>query len=194
MPSIGSLQFRTDDGLDSGIALRMVAPPEDITNEHYQTTQLLASPKDPYVVCRFAGATSQVNAWMQGTELLQQALDLHSMLGGSDLQVKDTVDEYICWWKEGNKRVASLTSTATFSARVGNVQLVVRDAQGNVVPPVQVVPQHHIGFRFFRLAQVSDDLYDAFRNMYLAFESLLSTRHPKGREQEIQCKRAAIPS
>ena len=94
--------------------------------------------------------------------------------------------EHICWWKEADTRVAALTSTATFSASVGNIQLVARDAQGNIIPPVQVAPQHHIGFRFFRLAQVSDDLYDAFRNMYLAFESLLSTQHPKGKEQEIQ--------
>jgi hypothetical protein len=40
------------------------------------------------------------------------------------------------------------------------------------------MPEHHIGFRFFRLAQVTDDLYDAYRNMYLAFEVLLSSRVP----------------
>lgn len=192
MPSIGSLQFDNDDGLDSGIALRLVAQPEDAITERYQTTQLLASPSTPYVICRFAGAASQAEAWTRGTELLQQALDLHSMLGGSDMQVKDTMDEHICWWKDGRKRIASLTGTATFSAKVGNVQLVTRDAQGNVIPPVQITPQHHIGFRFFRLAQVSDDLYDAFRNMYLAFESLLSTRHSKGREQEIQWLERAL--
>jgi len=114
------------------------------------------------------------------------------MLGKSDLQVKDTMDEHICWWKEGDKRVAAITSTATFSASVGNVQLVARDSQGNVIPPVRDTPQHHVGFRFFRLAQVSDDLYDAFRNMYLAFESLLSTQHPKGREHEIQWLERAL--
>lgn len=192
MPAIGSLHFRTDDALDSGVALRLVTQPEDVTDETYLGTQLLASPSTPFVVCRFAGVTSQADAWARGTELLQQALDLHSMLGKSDLQVKDTSDEHICWWKEGDQRIAALTSTATFSASVGNIQLVARDAQGNVIPPKQVAPQHHIGFRFFRLAQVSDDLYDAFRNMYLAFESLLSARHPKGKEQEIQWLERAL--
>lgn len=192
MPSIGSLQFRTDDGFDSGVALRLTAQPVDVTSENYLGTQLLASPSTPYVVCRFAGAMSQADAWARGTELLQQALDLHSMLGNSDLQVKDTLDEHICWWKEGDKRVATLTSTATFSASVGSVQLVARDAQGNVIPPAHVAPKHHIGFRFFRLSQVSEGLYDAFRNMYLAFESLLSTQHPKGKEQEIQWLERAL--
>jgi hypothetical protein len=197
MPSIGSLQFNTDDGLDSGVALRLVAHPEEVIDEHHLGGHLLASPSTPYAICRFAGATSQVEAWTQGTELLQQALDLHSMLGGSDLQVKDVRDEHICWWTEGDKRVASLTGTATFSARVGNVQLIARDAQGNVIPPAEVTPRHHIGFRFYRLAQVSDDLYDAFRNMYLAFESLLSTRHQRGKEHEVQwlerAMRSALP-
>ena len=88
MPSIGSLQFRTDDGLDSGVALRLLAEPAEVTDETYLGTQLLASPSTPYVVCRFSGATDQADAWARGTELLQQALDLHSMLGKADLQVK----------------------------------------------------------------------------------------------------------
>jgi hypothetical protein len=192
MPSIGSLQFPADDDLNSGIALRLMAQPEEEITEHYLKTQLLASPTTPFVICRFSGATNQVDAWAQGIDLLHRALDLHSMLGGSDLQVKYAMDEHICWWKEGDKRVALLTSTATFSAKVGQANLVVRDAQGNIIPPVQVTPHHHIGFRFFRLAQVSDDLYDAFRNMYLAFESLLSTQHPKGREHEVQWLERAL--
>lgn len=46
---------------------------------------------------------------------------------------------------------------------------------------------HHIGFRYYRLAQSTEDLYDGFRNMYLAFEVLLSSKYPKVRgEQEIE--------
>jgi hypothetical protein len=33
---------------------------------------------------------------------------------------------------------------------------------------------------------VSDDIFDAFRNMYLAFELLLSAKYPKGKEREIE--------
>lgn len=43
--------------------------------------------------------------------------------------------------------------------------------------------------RHFRLSQTTSDLFDAFRNLYLALESLLSTiapmrLHPDGRPAE----------
>jgi hypothetical protein len=36
----------------------------------------------------------------------------------------------------------------------------------------------HESLRYFRLAQVTDDLYESFRNGYLAFESIASIRFP----------------
>ena len=55
----------------------------------------------------------------------------------------------------------------------------VRDAAGNLVtqsapPPV---PWHE-SFRYFRISQTTGDLFDAYRNLYLAVESLLSTVAP----------------
>jgi hypothetical protein len=70
----------------------------------------------------------------------------------------------------------------------------VRDASGNIIPPNVTVPQHHLGFRFFRLAQVTDDLFDAYRNTYLAFELLLSSRFPKRREREIDWLKSSLTS
>lgn len=186
MPAIGSLRFALDDGFDSGVALRLANPPEDAIGERYADSQLVASPDTPFVLCLFNGATGQMEAIRRGTELLQKALDLHSMLGRGNLLIKDRNDEQFAWWSCAGRRHLSFTSTSTFSARAGNATVVVRDAEGNIVEQAVVVPRHHVGFRFFRLAQVSDDLYDAFRSMYLAFESLLSSAHPKGKEQEIQ--------
>ncbi|HEY4079666.1 MAG TPA: hypothetical protein VGM81_03145 [Burkholderiaceae bacterium] len=192
MPAIGSLRFQLDDGFDSGLALQLVAQPEEEMSEHYGSSHLMTSPSTPYVICRFNGAVDESDTVRMGTALLQEALDLHSMLGRADLSVKNTKDEYIAWWRNGTKNTLSFTSTTTFSARVGTPQLVVRDANGDIIPSPVVTPQHHLAFRFFRQAQVSDDLYDSFRSMYLAFESLLSSRHPKGNEQEIQWLHRAL--
>ncbi len=71
---------------------------------------------------------------------------------------------------------------------------VVRDSSGTIVEPPEAVPSHHIGFRYYRLAQTCDDLFDSFRNMYLAFELLLSSSYPKVKEQEIQWLRRALTS
>ena len=107
------------------------------------------------------------------------------MTGRADLATRDANDEYVAWWTDNGNSTITYASTVTFSFSVWPVELTVRDATGNIVPPNIVVPQHHLGFRFFRLAQVSDDLFDAYRNMYLAFEALLSSQYPKGRGLEI---------
>jgi hypothetical protein len=37
----------------------------------------------------------------------------------------------------------------------------------------------HESFRYFRLSQITDDLFDAYRNAYLALESVLSSIAPQ---------------
>jgi hypothetical protein len=111
------------------------------------------------------------------------------MTGRADLATKDAQEEYIAWWDESGKKTVAYATTVTFSFSVGSVELTAHDANGNIIPPNIIVPQHHLGFRFYRLAQVSDDLFDAFRNMYLAFEALLSSHYPKGVFLHIPSKR-----
>jgi hypothetical protein len=44
-------------------------------------------------------------------------------------------------------------------------------------PPQPSLPWRR-AFRYYRLAQTTDDLYDAYRNLYLAFESILGELEP----------------
>lgn len=53
------------------------------------------------------------------------------------------------------------------------------DAPGEEkVTPIEPEPTWHPSFRYFRLAQVSDEVFDAYRNLFLALESILSTAMP----------------
>lgn len=184
MPAIGSLAFSFDDGFDSGVALLLAKPPTEPVSGAYRACHLLAAPDSPHVVCRFAGAGSEVESLARGTVLAQEALDMLSVLGRGDLVTRDTQDEHIAWWSASGRYCVAMVSTATFSLSVGPLEITVTDTNRNVVPPVRITPTHHLAFRFYRLAQASDDLYDAYRNMYLAFESLLSSKYPKGKEFE----------
>lgn len=192
MPAIGSLEFSFADGFDSGLALLLTKPPAEPVCGAYAACHLLAAPNSPHVVCRFNGAENEAEAIAKGTVLAQEALDMLSVLGRGDLVTRDAQDEYIAWWCASGKYCAAMVATATFTLSVGPVEITVKDAQGNVVPQVRVKPTHHLAFRFYRLAQASDDLYDAYRNMYLAFESLLSSKYPKGRELEITWLRNSL--
>jgi len=184
MPAIGTLSFTNNDGLDSGIALLLTKPPEEEIDFKYGNSQLLASPNTPYVICRFFGASSFDDAYDKGGLLLQEGLDMLSITGHADLVTREVEEEYLVWWVASGTRSIALASTATFSVKIGSVSLTVRDKQGNIVPPTPIFPKHNKGFRFYRLSQISDDLYDAYRNMYLAFEYLLSSKYPKTQRYE----------
>ena len=46
-------------------------------------------------------------------------------------------------------------------------------------PHPSVTPEVHHAFRFVRMCGTSDDLFDSYRNLFLAFESLLSDIRPR---------------
>lgn len=192
MAAIGSITFDLGDGLDSGIALLLIKPPEQEIRVNYRDCFLLASPDTPHVVCRFNGARSHEDAYSQGSLLAQEALDVLSMTGLGDLVTREAENEYFVWWASSTKRLLAFVTTVTFSIKIDPVSITIKDVQGNVVPPTPIIPKHHIGFRFFRFSQASDDLYDAYRNMYLAFESLLSSRYPKAKGLEIDWLRQSL--
>jgi len=116
-----------------------------------------------------------------------QGLDLLCMKGTADLQIVRASEEHLTWWTAEEGVVLRATSIGTLTASVPPIKVVVTDPLGNVrpdPPPPQLL--WHESFGYFRAAQVTDDLFDAFRNLYLAVESILSTiapmRSPKENE------------
>jgi len=110
-----------------------------------------------------------------------QGLDLLCMKGIADLQIVRASEEHLTWWTAREGIVLRATSVGTLTASVPPVKVVVTDPLGNIKPdppPPQLL--WHESFTYFRLAQVTDDLFDAFRNLYLAVESILSTIEPMG--------------
>jgi len=91
------------------------------------------------------------------------------------------VDTTAVWWSDEEDRhlvrfSMSLTSTIRFTATV-----TVLGADGTPAPrsPEPVVSWQE-SMRYFRMSELTDDLFDAFRNVYLALESLLSKIEPHG--------------
>jgi len=109
----------------------------------------------------------------------QEALDLLTMRGSPGLAVVSADSDHVVWWTEADGRVVlRLVAVSDLGMRM-SATATVRDAAGNVRPsPPPPVLLWHPGLRYFRLAQVTGDLFDAYRNMYLALESLLSTIVP----------------
>ncbi len=134
----------------------------------------------PYVAARIKGASDANDAFHEGHEVAQKGLDLLSVTGKADLSIKNASDECLMWWREKTiqiLRVVAVTKIpVTFEATLG----IQTDKNGNIIPqppPPQLI--YHESLRYFRLSQVTDDLFDAFRNAYLAFESLLEKVAPR---------------
>ena len=67
-----------------------------------------------------------------------------------------------------------LTTSITFAAEPIGMRATVRDAHGNIVPhPPYVPPQHHAAYRYLRYSEAASNVFDAYRNMFLALESAL---------------------
>ena len=154
------------------------------------------------IVVRFEGATSAEDAAHQSYQLAQKGLDMLSVLGQVDLAIQEAENENLVWWSDPRGIVLRLTSTSTMTMKlsVGTPKLEIPDKNEDIIQPSSPSPGHHIAFRYYRLAQTTEDLYDAYRNMYLAFESLLSSQFPKFRgereldwlHRSLECARSAI--
>jgi len=111
------------------------------------------------------------------------ALDLLAIDRTQDLSIRGAFDEHILWWRDGTKLILRVFAIADLAIST-HLQLTQMDAAGNVLAPPAPPPiQYHDSFRYFRLAQVSDDLAESFRNMYLAFELALSSLYPRQRRE-----------
>lgn len=152
--------------------------------------ELVAGQKD--AVVRLEDAYDASDLYSRAYEVVQAGLDMASILGKVDAAIADAEDEHVLWWTEPDGPVVRVVSTVSLAAGAGSVAVVAHDADGNVIPPTPVHPRHSVGFRYFRLAQVTEDLFDAYRNMYLAFEALLSSKYPKTGRGERKWLREAL--
>lgn len=125
------------------------------------------------------GVDAYDEAFAAAVAAAQEALDLLAMRGGQGLVVESADTEHVVWWTDGaGRRVLRIVSVSDLSLSM-SMTAIVSDKDGNVVPqPAPPALPWHESLRYFRLAQVTGDLFDAYRNMYLALESLLSTMVP----------------
>jgi hypothetical protein len=165
-PGRESLTLQHDDGI---VTVRQGAP--------YITVQLFERPTGDHL---------RTESW----RVLLEALDVHAVTGREALGTERGDGEYLTWIRDEEERyrltIASTASlpwsmkgTATSTPPPG-AQDATRTRQ-----PARPVP-HHPSFRFWRLSRLADDLFDAYRNAFLALECLVSDASPKQpRESEL---------
>ena len=131
----------------------------------------------PYIVARGKSGGELKNVSEQAYEAAQKGLDLLSINGITNLSICNAFDDCLIWWRENSIQILRIVSIGW----IGNASTI--ESVG-MVPPK---PIYHESLRYFRLSQVTDDLFDAYRNMYLCLELLVSSKSPK-KNRESECE------
>lgn len=119
-------------------------------------------------------------------DVAHRALDLTSTEHRDHLVTDAAADNHILLFQRGSRVVLQFCGMCDFPVSVQISAPSVINAQGVVVPqPPAPAISWSPALRYYRLAHSANDLYEAYRNIYLALEALLSAfvrRLPKERE------------
>lgn len=129
---------------------------------------------NPYIVARGREQLTSDTVFNRAYEYAQQGLDLISVQNSDSLNAHNAWNQHITWWPENQlqklrifnaTRVPLSTGTATVTKSGDNPD------QEEEREPVE----WHESFRYYRLSQTTDDLFSAYRNVFLALEMILSS-------------------
>lgn len=155
--------------------------------------ELVLDSNSQYIIVRGNSTETDPEAlFNECYEMIQRGLDLLSINGKGDISIQDVVDDYTIWWKDKNKQILRIVRVSDFTMG-SSTEITIIDSNGNKSKGNKVTPtKYHESLRYYRLSQITDDLFDSFRNMYLSFELLLSlqTVRRRGEKEGDWLKRA----
>lgn len=144
------------------------------------------------LVVRGGRSRSCAAAWENALDAAHRGLDLLSLTGVVNLSMQNPEEDCGVWWLDGSDLIIRLFTVETLTLEM-SVRPQVRDAAGRLVRQSRKRLTWHESYRFFRLAQVTDDALNAYRNLYLALECLLDECSPhRPREPEDVWLRRAL--
>jgi len=195
MASLGSLTLDGDDGsypTAVGFWLRSKCSfnVQDARQGDWQVE--LKQEHDAAVArCKSVLAPDEVVA--HGRSAIEVTLDHVCFRLNDPLELKAEPRDYVMLTREGDGRVLTYYSTAPFDVRVGPIGVRVFDKEGNEKLPEKTEPIWMPVLRYYRLSQTREDIFDAYRYMFLAFEALLQSLWPiQARERESDWLERAV--
>ena len=125
-------------------------------------------------------------------EMANKGLDLMCVQGLADCAIREASEDCLVWWPDRPARGVVMRANIVPTNPIDMFRMrgvTPPDADGNVVPsPPPPTPMIHDTYRFIRMCRTSDDLYDSYRNLFLAFECLLSDiRRPQRVSRRRRC-------
>jgi len=161
------------DGAKTGGAFRLSEAAAEAATEVIDDWTIEVRAGSEIVVARGEGGATYEEAREDALAAANKGLDFLCLRGAAPLAIRHAGTEHIVWWSEDSQSVIRLLSIPTVTLHVGKVTVT---GGTPVVPPP---PEWQESARYFRLSQLTDDLFDSFRNVYLALESILDHIAPQ---------------
>ena len=161
------------DGASAGGVFRLSDAAVEDSTEAIDGWTIEVRAGSEILVARGEGGATYEEARDDALAAANKGLDFLCLRGAARLAIRHAGTEHIVWWSERSQSVIRLLSTPTVSLHVGKVTVT---GGTPVVPPP---PEWQESARYFRLSQLTDDLFDSFRNVYLALESILDHVAPQ---------------
>lgn len=181
MARVGSLFIAGTDQLDGvykcGISytLSQKAPVSYIYNTQDENWQVEFAAGSKDVVARTKHSISYDKTQSGGFAAIQEALDVFAVKGIVSASLVDPASSSACIYSHNGKAVLSVYGLCDFPIGV-RCKVTQTDASGKVIHPAPPPePVWNESFRYYRLSQCSNDLFDAYRNLFLGLEALLNT-------------------
>ncbi|MCX5893863.1 MAG: hypothetical protein NTW80_13030, partial [Deltaproteobacteria bacterium] len=138
------------------------------------------------IVARSRNILSRDEILKKGFIFCQKALDLVSVRRKGNFIIKSPGYNYIVLFKDNSDIILAHMAVMNYSMGVqSNVQAF--DNKGNIISSsLPSSPDWTPAFRYYRLSQGSLDLFEAYRNLYLAFEAIIQTICPKKNKEDVK--------
>ena len=149
---------------NAGAAFRLNEPADAPIEIEHPEGLIVIREGTPYVTVALNEAHDVSSARSVTWRVVQEAFDVFSARTLNALSTSLGEREYILWNREGD--VYDLTCVDTIE---GQWSVSAQFTTSTVPTTPQVVPfAHHQSLRFYCLSQLTPDLFDAYRNAYLA--------------------------
>jgi hypothetical protein len=131
-----------------------------------------------HAVARSRDPQAYDNLVTSGLEQIQRCLDIIAVKKLGTLVLDHPEINHIALFQRNGETILRHFSVATLGIET-KVSVEVRDKDGNIKPSDPIPePTWTWAFRYYRLSQASQDIFEAYRNLFLSLEALLNSIRP----------------
>jgi hypothetical protein len=136
-----------------------------------------------YAVARSRYPQAYDNLVAYGLEQILRCLDIIAVKKRGILALDHPQMNHIALFQTGEKTVLRHFSVTTLGIET-SISVEVRDKDGNIKPSTPIPePSWTSAFAYYRLSQASQDIFEAYRNLFLSLEALLNSIRPRLRDE-----------